>query len=474
MRLGLFGIGVWAIASGCGPDKAGTDSGDGTVATGNCITVAETQEAALTEVGMVLQVTFDTDASVDATVVFAAEDGVEFRTPVSTSTSHSHTLRGVPPIQEISWHVEIGTESCPVVVTNTGPPTAETPKLVLSVNEPTLHDGGYIMGANVASVAVTWMVNREGLMVWDYQHDADHQGTDAKPAVGIDGVSMNLFNVDRSIDDSKVLTVAWDGSLLDDRETVLGHHAFVEQDDGDLAYVAIDVRNALVDGVARDVVGDALHIRAPDGTVTEVWNVWDHPEQIPLEDHEEDNFSFYPQGWDWIHINGFDHDVAQDRWLLSMRNVNTVVEVDASGAETLSFGLHGKWTLVGIDAADIKWPHNSNYTSSGSIVTFVSPGGDLGHSKVVELARDDATETLTVVWEHDCLVVGKVDFCLSKVEGAAHRLANGNMLVSWGAVGVLQEITADHQIAWEGKWPLGHVSGHIHHVADPYEIAHEE
>jgi hypothetical protein len=464
---------MMALATGCSGDD-GKPGETGSGGTGGpvpaaCETVVATQEAALTDVPMVVRVTFSTDDATTAKVIYREVGGSDLWVVTPEGTLHETLLRGLPPISDFEWYVVLGSDVCPTQTFRTGAPVVTVPATV-AVNDESAHAGGYIVGANVATTAFSWVLRRDGKMVWQYEVDAAHQGTDARSAIGRDGISMNLYNVDRSIDDGEVRTIGWDGAELASRETPSAHHAFRERADDSVEYLSIDVRTELVGGETRAVVGDVLRVLEADGTIRDVWNVWDHPEQIPLEDHGEDTFGFYPQGWDWTHANGFDHDTAAGRWLVTMRNVNTVLEVDETGAQTMSFGAYGDWTLVGLDVADIKWPHNSNYTEDGTILTFISPGGDAGHSKVVELVRDDAAKTLTVLWEVDCQASGGDQKCLSRVEGAAERLSNGNTLVSWGAVGLLQEIAADKAVVWEAGWAFGHISGHVHLVEDLYEV----
>lgn len=480
MRTSSWFVGlVPLLATGCSGDGDKDPDGTGAAGVGGsgggpvpaaCETVVDTQVAVLTDVPMVPRVTFETTEAVSAKVIFREVGGSDLWVMTPEGTSHDVTLRGLPPITDFEWYVVLGSDVCPTQTLRTGAPVVPVQANVV-VNDESAHAGGYIVGANVATTAFAWVLRRDGKMVWQNPVEDTLQGTDAKFSVGRDGVSQNLFNVDRSIDDGQVRTVGWDGAAIETRLTPGAHHAFSERSDGSVEYLAIDVRSAVVGGETRDVVGDVLRVCDAAGNITDVWNVWDHPEQIPLEDHDEDTFAFYPQGWDWTHANGFDHDTVAGRWLITMRNVNTVLEIDETGAETMSFGLYGDWTLVGMDAADVKWPHNSSYTPDGTILTFVSPGGNDGFSKVVELERDDVAQTLTVIWEADCLANGASANCLSRVEGAPERLENGNTLVSWGSVGLLQEIAPSGTVVWESSWDFGNVSGHIHVVDDLYGIA---
>lgn len=453
----------WVVALvgliACG-DSTGTTDSDAPPPPTPCDDDVVSSEA--TVHATVVEVDWETTAGVTTWIEWGLDGAFDRVTAPVDGPSNTAWLVGAYNGADLSWRVASDLGACG---THSGElpgdgfvPEQGAVRVDVTHNDPALHDGGYLVGANVATTAFAWAIDREGNNVWSKVLDGDRLMTDAKPSILHDGIVYNSFAEDRTKDESVAIAVNWGGEQLESTATATGHHAFKELPNGDVAYLGIDIRD--VDG--SPWVGDTLNIIHSGGTETQIWNVWDHPDQIQTEDLGED-IGFYPQGFDWTHANGFDYDEENDRWLITFRNVATVLELDNAGTEVMSFGAMGSWTLDGIDVADIKWPHNAHYTPEGNVLVFVTPGGDSGTSTLVELARDDVAKTMTVVWEHPCQLSGGGG-CSSRVEGAGERLANGNTIVSWGAAGVLQEVTEGHAIAWEAKWPLGHITGHVHQV----------
>ena len=93
----------------------------------------------------------------------------------------------------------------------------------------------------------------------------------------------------------------------------------------------------------------------------------------------------------------------------------------------------------------------------GTIVMLTMPtdvNGIEQESLVLELAVDDATQTVDIVWRY-----GEGLGFFANVQGSGIRLANGNTLINWGAAGVIQEVTADKVVVWEGRFGIGNFAG---------------
>jgi hypothetical protein len=430
-------------------------------------------EVTSTEVATVGRVQFTTEADATAWLEFNVDGTCAgLRTPDTTGTSHSALVLGVPASAEacgVAVAVDAdGVEhrSAPWTF-EAGPPPQGTAIPSVTVNDPTGYTEPYILAAMIREPPQHWIIDRQGQLVWGNLLDPSRQTVDIQPAG--DGFSFCDYAADHSIDDSYVRYLGMDGAITADVRTELAHHAYFELADGSIGFLAIDVRP--MDGFDEPVVGDAIVIQTPEGTSRVLWSAWDDAASIPLV-IDADNTGFYPQGIDWTHGNYLEYNAARDSWLVSFRNLNSVIEFsNADGSWMRSFGEYGTYTLRDEQGTVLDWqiighPHNAMYTDDGTIVMLTMPtdaNGNEQESLVLELVVDDANQTVDIVWRY-----GEGLGFFANVQGSGMRLDNGNTLINWGAAGVIQEVTPDKVVVWEGSFGIGNFAGLVRPLATFY------
>ena len=152
--------------------------------------------------------------------------------------------------------------------------------------------------------------------------------------------------------------------------------------------------------------------------------------------------------------------------LWSMWATDTVLEIDLTTTTVLhSWGrLEGSWATDPGDAV-FELQHYPNFTPDGTLVVSTHTADMRMHQLAREFELDEQAQMLRQVWSHSA----DVDH-YAQYQGEAVRLTNGNTLLNYGSAGVLQELTAQGEIAWSIAWPEPWMLGHTTLVADLYAL----
>lgn len=312
------------------------------------------------------------------------------------------------------------------------------PRLPVSSDFPGAVAEGYILGTLMGEEPSIFIADREGYLLWEYPGQVGIQSPVAVPSRDGTHLLFNRVAADRGVDISEIDRLLLGGAITERIRTDSGHHTFQELADGTLAYLAIDVRETEEYG---PVVGDRVLELHPDGSVTEVFSVWDHLNLVYNENWEG---SYYPQGYDWTHGNALYYDEATDTYLVSFRNINAFVEVARSTGEVLrQFG--GQNSDYAIDGEGFRYQHGVYWTPEGHLLMTSSDdyGGEL-ETRAVEYAVDPERRELEQVWAY-----GEGLGIHARALGEVHRMRNGNTLINFGTAGLLREVSPDGTTLWE-------------------------
>ncbi|MFW6116077.1 MAG: aryl-sulfate sulfotransferase, partial [Chloroflexota bacterium] len=205
------------------------------------------------------------------------------------------------------------------------------------------------------------------------------------------------------------------------------------------------------------------------------WHVWDHLVQDHdparenygiIADHPERIDVNYrtSQGADWNHVNAVDYNASLDQILLSVRHFNEIWIIDHSTTITQARGPAGdllyRWgnpAAYGADGNQILYgQHDAHWLEAGlpgagDVLLFNNGAGRTPQRSSVEqlaLPVDQsgayASLDATVTWSYEL----PADLYSGKISGA-QRLPNGNTLACSGDPGVLLEVTAAGEVAWQ-------------------------
>jgi hypothetical protein len=424
-------------------------------------------------VNMLVQVNWTTEEAGISWVEYGLSDDYGMVTPASEEpgTDHHFSLLGMPPLSDVFYRAvtEIdGRERSVTGTIATGGVPAATPDFDINVYDPeATSEEHYILGTAFGELPWVYVIDREGNWLWykgaETELDEGKNFIELNFERGTNNILYNSFLTDHGEDDSNVTRVSIDRSVDEDIDTPLGHHAFTELPDGSIAYLGIDVRDYDVDGNGSEesVVGDVINIVPPDGgPPTTFWSTWDW--RTPVR-HDRWNSGFYPQGGDWTHANSLHYYDASDTYLVSIRNFDVVLELDASTGEVLrEFGGSDGYTLTE-GSREFNYQHDVSWTAEGHLL-MITTDDEARETSAVEYAVDDGAQTMDEVWSH-----GDGEGLYVLVQGTARDLSNGNRMVNFGSSGVVREVTLEGEVVWELSVRAGAAFGNTVPFSDLWE-----
>jgi hypothetical protein len=406
-------------------------------------------------------------------------DGLEETSTLPTereSESHAHTLLGLGPFQEV-WYRAItvidGKEYAKEGTIRTQGVPAELPEFEITIDEPELQDDApYLLGTSFGVAPLLFAIDRQGGWRWYHQLDRGIVPVELEIERQGGGFVFNTFSDDYSEDNGRIRRLSFTGKQPWKIATSQAHHSFTQIPDGGLAWLALEVRDWTDpdDGSTIAVVGDVVVIRDAAGEEHEVFNCWDWLEPVKT-DHWDDEF--YGMGKDWVHANALRWDEERGTLLMSLRNLQSVVELELDTDSWQATPVRQYDGVEGselVDEADIyrvadgshtfDYLHNPVFTSDGGLMALVESGLE---THVVEWAVDDGDRSLVETWTY-----GEGEALRSVFLGAATELPNGNRLLTFSSEGIIREVTPDGTIAWELQSSAGAVIGSSLQFSDFY------
>lgn len=230
-------------------------------------------------------------------------------------------------------------------------------------------------------------------------------------------------------------------------------HDLVELPDGDYGVLTRDTRE--VSGI--DVDGDAISIVHADGSGTEtLWSTWDDIVYAPGTGESVDGVV------DWSHANSLRYDETTDQWLVSLRSLNTVVDVDGAtgGVNWMVGDVQG---AIPCPDGAMKGQHGATFVPGGFAVfnNRESPDTQVEDlwSEALFFKLDADARTVEPTWRY----AGNHQY-FSAVMGNVDLLPDDDRLIGWGVAGVVDEVTADSTLVWELSASLGFGFGNAHRL----------
>ena len=402
----------------------------------------------------VLEVTFDAPSDVVAWVEYGLSSPDESTTALSTAaTSHSIPVIGGGAYTEVMMRVVIEADGeqfkSGVFSATTEGLMPETPTFEVTVdNYDPPQDAVLLMGVyNDPSYLV--MLNFDGEVVWSKSTGTSDEGY-GLGVLPVDGqIHYNFF--EKGINNGIYGKMSLTGEEISTLETPGAHHFFSVSPEGEPVWIQEDVRSI----GSEDVVGDQIVVGL-GADARSIFSTWDH-------------FTFQPNPGtapEWTHANWVEYHPERDSYLISTAYTDTLVEMDTEGNPLRIFGgrnaAPGDSDYVFDDPSSLfSRPHGINWTSKGDLLVFSTVRNT---SCVIRYEIDDTTGVMTERWrfgqeyEYEAMALGEV-----------HELSDGNILIGWGSVGLIQVVdpTTD-TVLWEAQSALEQFPTQLHYLDNPY------
>jgi len=360
-------------------------------------------------------------------------------TDLSTGAPYRTFILGSKP--DTTVHLRVVAQTADTLHTSedrtitTGPAPAALPNLTVESSGD--HWQGWLV-TGLVSDPTSLIIDQDGAYVWWHPIETSRAAGAGevvlrRTAMARDGQSIlyNYNDVEGDVDNA-IYRVGLDGTDLGETATPYGHHDFVELPDGTITYLAYDPKT-----VGRDqVLGDSVIEKAPDGTITEIYNVWNHYTYGGSSSDPTES---------WPHANAIDYLEDEDAYIVGFLTLYTVLKIDRATGHTLWTlgGTQSDFTLDGGTTDLFDTEHQFEWLGD-SLLVFINGGMEAGaESHAIEYKLDDTRHTVTETWSYhpaqtlNCPNLGDVD-----------RLDNGNTLVTFSVAGEIHEVDTHGDPVW--------------------------
>ena len=446
-RLLPFSLVSFVLLSGsCRVEPEGVDSGL------EVVELTALEASALETVRTVIRVDWSLSTSTQSWVEFGESEALGRSTIVSEAdTNHDAFLVGFPAETEVFYRVvwtdDAGSESYgPTQQVTTGALPASLPELTLQRGTESLDTflGTSITGAAWAAI----IMNDRGQIVW---YALEERGFNVyRTRLARDGQSIlynavGVGNIDL-YEGSEIVRIGFDGEIIESYNVPWMTHDFVELPDGDLMAIAYDFGGTEDD--EDPVRGDKLvRVNIEDGSTETFWSTWDV--------YDPSTHGYQDGDSTWTHANALDYSDEDDALYLGIRDMGTIIKLDAQTAE-VEWGLSGdanSFTWIGEGDG---WELEHQFELQGNrMLVFDNGNSERASSYVQEYTLDFDAMTAERTWLHEAepplfvWALGDVD-----------TLPSGDLLVTYATSGLYQRINRGGTVLWELGSPLGYAAGY--------------
>ncbi len=302
-------------------------------------------------------------------------------------------------------------------------------------------------GGNVP--AVTVVDGATGGLVWWHDLGPAWEISTVERTAGGGGLVWSENDTERASMDARLVALSLDGREHLAVDTPGAHHVALEAESGRYAWLEFDVRDG---PVASDLVVES----GADGSDREVLltafdDLFGGVNDFPCAHMRPEDLFGYQDLAQWSHGNSLALLPGGDAYLVNLRWVDAVVRVSRAGG--VDWVLSGPWSdftapdgePLWTDQDDARlWSHGHFSDAWADGMLMFDNGNHRDTARVVEVAWDEASRTAWETWSHLA-----PDGAPHVALGDARRLPNGNVLISWTVLSLVQEVTRGGDVVWE-------------------------
>lgn len=216
----------------------------------------------------------------------------------------------------------------------------------------------------------------------------------------------------------------WDGNVIWEWEHPAFHHDMAKLPNENYLVILWEEMEQSIPGCKKNTIwtDKIAEIDRDSGEIIWEWRLQD---ELTISNYE---FNCKGKDNEWAHVNGLEYLPETDAFLISPRNLNTVIMVSRETGDII-------WE---IPADTVTAQHDPTLLDNGNILIFNN------------LHTPKTSQVLEWDWKNDAYIwdYTSPDFFSSFISGA-QRLPNGNTLITQGDDGRLFEVTSDGEIVWE-------------------------
>jgi len=399
----------------------------------------------------------DLEAIDDAQVEFGPDDSYGRVAPADLSgdAPYETVLLGSKPASDVHFRVVVEAGGETWASEDHVAATGSVPNGFPSMSVEALGevDDGFVVTSLFAMAPAAVILDRDGDYVWWYEAPSvdfevvRSQMTADRQHLVFWSVNLSPGSGGGNQVDQELIRVNLDGSQVDTRSAEEGHHDFTVMPDGGITYIEYDA----LDGE----VGDRVVEVSPDGTVTEIWSVWDDFTTGGGAGGPNTTFS---------HCNAIDYYEDEDAFYVSSLGFEGLFKVDRGSGELLwtMGGDHSDFTLPG-GSTDLFDKNHQFHRLDGSLLMFVNGDDQTNCSEAREYAYEGDGGEVELIWSH------MPDPCVYTFSlGDVSRLDSGNTLITFSNQGQIEEVDPSGDVLWRLQGSLGGALGYATFLEDLY------
>ncbi len=366
----------------------------------------------------------------------------------ATADGWEAVLWGVPEDSDVEVTVGVvgsGGEQTQSTQANTGQIPVDVVRASKEVVQADKLDDGLLFLSQGELLWDIQVLDGDGRLVWAYEDPGENVAV-MRVAPSRDGraILYNRFPLLLATGDFStnawIVRVPLDGGPPEEMLVPWGHHDFYEHPDGTLAVLTFDERE--VDG--QTIRGDSIIEIAPDGSQREIWNSWD---SFPFVESE---VSFMGDADYWPYANTLEFDEDNGTYTIGLKVADCIFNLDRDSLEV-------NWQVGGPDSeysfqgegALMKEQHGHQVVGD-ELLVFDNREPSDGSSRGVSFQLDHGSKTVTQNWER---YTDPPRFSL--VGGDMLRAPNGNTMVVWSLLGMIEELDPEGELVATLRYDQG-------------------
>ena len=447
----------------------------------------------------VVHVSFETGQEGTSTVTFALADGTgqEHTSPPVTGTTHEHQLLGLKEGREYSWEAELtssngGTKRRKGTVTAGSKPEVLPSFDVLTVDDRSQVLGNYLMFAASDGNGTPSGAETSTFFIAILDHEADWVWWHIlPPATGtvtgtpsLDGRSIYWTEYDetRESTDATIVRMTLDGEELSRTAAPEAHHATVELQSGQFAYLGHSYERIIDDDRGDWAMTDTLVLTEEGATepgtiLFDYFTDWfDGFEGYPFPPcgRTIQRIGSYRSVCELTHTNSLVFEPTESAFYLYPRSADATLKVNMQGGLVWQMG--GPWNDFSLPSGQpVQLDHRGNLLWSQGHFSHVWPGGmvlfDNGlyyepqRSALAEYRWNETERVVEETWRYP-----EPDGGFTGALGDVRKLTGGNYLASWMSLAQITEVTPEGEEVYRLESPTGLSPRRLFLLEDLYDL----